>query len=221
MTTQTLEQKLNSNVAPTRGRFTLTRETYIQHLPEDKVTQVFEAEMVVAYSYISRRGYASVMIFTGRGNAPSVHKAYRTTEQRDQAVLNVVSNIQSDMQRKVQRKAERSQPHTLEVGSILVSSWGYDQTNIDYYQVTKLVGTTMVEMKQISASVSTCHGTYQDVAPVKNSFFTPRFEGDTHRTETLRKKVNPVGNSVSINSFATAYPWNGRPQTETHPMFGR
>ena len=26
---------------------------------------------------------------------------------------------------------------TLEVGDILVSSWGYDQTNIDYYKIVR------------------------------------------------------------------------------------
>lgn len=31
--------------------------------------------------------------------------------------------------------AKVNQPHTISKGTIIFNSWGYDQTNIDYYQV--------------------------------------------------------------------------------------
>ena len=37
----------------------------------------------------------------------------------------------------------------LEVGDVLVASWGYEQTNVDYYKVVKLVGTATVELVEI------------------------------------------------------------------------
>lgn len=39
-----------------------------------------------------------------------------------------------------------------QVGEILVSSWGYDQTNIDYYQVTKVTKAS-VQIRKIAKSV--------------------------------------------------------------------
>jgi len=37
----------------------------------------------------------------------------------------------------------------LNEGDILVSSWGWEQTNVDYYVVTRLVGKTSVEINRI------------------------------------------------------------------------
>ena len=36
-------------------------------------------------------------------------------------------------------------------GDIFYSSWGYDQTNIDYYKVTKLIGKASVELVPIES----------------------------------------------------------------------
>jgi hypothetical protein len=38
---------------------------------------------------------------------------------------------------KVEMKAERMKPSTLSVGDIVVNSWGWEQTNIDFYAVVK------------------------------------------------------------------------------------
>jgi len=53
---------------------------------------------------------------------------------------------------KAARRAERSAfRHPLAVGDVLKSSWGYEQTNVDWYEVVGLVGSTMVEVRQIAA----------------------------------------------------------------------
>ncbi len=41
----------------------------------------------------------------------------------------------------------------LEVGDVLVASWGYEQTNVDYYLVTKLVGKRSVQLIEIGAKI--------------------------------------------------------------------
>jgi hypothetical protein len=51
---------------------------------------------------------------------------------------------------KAARKAERSKPHNLKVGNILVSSWGYDQTNAGCYEVARVVSTKSVEIQKIA-----------------------------------------------------------------------
>ena len=75
----------------------------------------------------------------------------------------------------------------------------------------------MIEMRRIHSTVVAEHGTYMDVMPVKDSFYAESGYG----SETLKKKVNVEFESVSINSYANAYRFNGKPQTATHPMFGR
>ena len=39
--------------------------------------------------------------------------------------------------------------NSLQIGSILYASWGYDQTNIDFYEVTKLIGRTTLELREL------------------------------------------------------------------------
>lgn len=218
---QTIADRINSKVLPTQKRFSLTRESYINSLPPNHEVYAYEQEVVVAYTYVSRRGYPSLMLFSGRGNKPIIHSAYRTEEQRSEAIINVLENIRSSMKRIEERKKQRSAPHSLQVGDILVSSWGYDQTNIDYYQVTKLIGSTMVEIHPIYSRIVDNHGTYDVVMPVKDGFIQPRHDGDTWKCKPLRRKVDPVYNGVSINTFASAYKWDGKPQDETNSMFGR
>jgi hypothetical protein len=51
---------------------------------------------------------------------------------------------------KAARKAERSKPDNLKVGDILVSGWGYDQTNTGYYEVPRVVSAKSVEIQKIA-----------------------------------------------------------------------
>ena len=37
----------------------------------------------------------------------------------------------------------------LKVGDVLSGSWGYDQTNVEFWEVTKLVGKRMVEIREL------------------------------------------------------------------------
>lgn len=52
-------------------------------------------------------------------------------------------------QRAAERRSNLAKPHTLKVGDVLESSWGYDQTNIDYYQITQVIGKRTVEVREI------------------------------------------------------------------------
>jgi len=52
------------------------------------------------------------------------------------------------IQLKADLKAKRSQPNNVQVGDIFRASWGYDQTNIDYYECTRVIG-AMIEICEI------------------------------------------------------------------------
>lgn len=61
--------------------------------------------------------------------------------------------------------------HSVKVGAIFVSSWGYDQTNIDFYQVVAVTPAS-VRIRRIAAHVvSSSHG--QDlVEPLPDNFMS-------------------------------------------------
>ena len=101
----------------------------------------------------------------------------------------------------------------LEVNDILYSSWGYDQTNIDFYKVKKLVGKTMVEVVKIESKLADDQGSYttETVLPY------PAAEG----TRTYRRKVyNHERPGVMICSFEWASLWDGKPKCQTNAYYG-
>jgi len=99
------------------------------------------------------------------------------------------------------------------VGDILVSSWGYDQTNIDFYEVVaktaKMIAIREVEKKFVGPR----GGPSEKVMPVPG-----RYTG-----RVLKKKPRAAWNggvSVKINSFASAYSWDGKPKHQTGWAYG-
>lgn len=93
---------------------------------------------------------------------------------------------------------------TLIPGLILYSSWGYDQTNIDFYIVTKVSGTmaTLVEIEAPEKSTDIMFGVKTPTLPVV-------FKG-----REFRRKMRGV--YVSLTSYSGAYPWNGQPKNVSH-----
>lgn len=98
--------------------------------------------------------------------------------------------------------------HTLKVGDILESNWGYEQTNIDFYQVVKTSNSfvTVREIEKVKEydTDMTGHST-----PVRDSF-----KGDP-----IRRKVNNYGyDMIQLENYSmgpVAKLWDGRPQLFT------
>ena len=94
-------------------------------------------------------------------------------------------------------------PYGLNVGDIWYSSWGYDQTNIDWYQVTK-VTKCCVYIARIRSNKTETAFMQGETTPVPNDFCG----------EPMRRKVDKSYKGepyVSITSYASACPWNGKP----------
>ena len=90
------------------------------------------------------------------------------------------------------------------VGSILMSSWGYDQTNVDFYKVKRRTRRS-VWLVEIGSELVEGSGGFM------SGKVTAVPERETGKT--FMKRIRVVDDeevSVSIESYANAYPWNGR-----------
>jgi hypothetical protein len=146
----------------------------------------------------------------GKANKPAFHYSFRSEERRSQYIAEWLENQRAYSERKKASRAERSKPHTLKLGQILYSSWGYDQTNIDYYEVTKIVGARTVEIRQVElVAVGEQGGPQERVAPAVGSY----------KSEAMIKRANS-DNSVRIASYASAFPWNGEAKSQTGFGYG-
>ena len=115
------------------------------------------------------------------------------------------------------------------VGDILYSSWGYDQTNIEFFKVVK-VSEFSVWIQEIGKKVVEVTGwAHQNVVPVDSPEYQVRnwdnekddwdnvnpFITKTHPIQ--RKKIQPSfsGYGVSLNSFSSAFLWDGKPKGQS------
>jgi len=89
---------------------------------------------------------------------------------------------------------------TVKVGDIYVSSWGYDQTNIDFYKVLNVKNKTAVlgEIGQKRNYTGNMNGT---CVP------DPNVVGE----KTLTKRIQSMKGSpyFKLTNYSSAYPWKG------------
>ena len=98
------------------------------------------------------------------------------------------------------------------VGDILVSSWGYDQTNIDFYEVTGLTGAS-VRVRPIQSRIVGPEGVPQEqVEPVKGAYTGPEM------TKRVRQSFDDYAITVGYGQYA--WPYDGRPRYQTGYGYG-
>jgi hypothetical protein len=103
----------------------------------------------------------------------------------------------------------------LKIGDIMYSTWGYDQTNVDFYRVAKITKTgksvTLVPIGQVIYKSENPLAEYVIPSDNKSGYGAPI----TRRIKVWdwngQKKV-----SVKLNSYASASLWNGTPILQTH-----
>jgi hypothetical protein len=106
----------------------------------------------------------------------------------------VETNINSQNERKAKKKeAQKVMNHNFKEGMILYNSWGYDQTNIDFYQIVKIKEKSVILREIASSTVSGSEGFMSaNVKPIKDYFVG----------EPILKRINI---SVSYNGNISYY----------------
>ena len=151
----------------------------------DKIAAVIYTSELAGKFYA--RGYLR------KGMNTKFNYMFSTAERREQYVTGWVDGLMDrEASKLATRSAKKAATHSLVVGSILNTSWGYDQTNVEYFQVVGMKSKTMVILREI-ASIQ-----HDDshVLPARDSFIGKMFT----------KRVNPHYSSIKINSSATAFP---------------
>lgn len=144
-------------------------------------------------------GKFRLIAFQGTAGKPFAHYTFKTVEKRAAYMARLIESAKLTADYKAKRKAEVKKPRALEVGHILYTSWGYDQTNTDFYQVIALKGETMVLVQKMAASCDE----------------TGFMSGKTLPAEKLLGK--PIackvtnGTSITVDGHA-AWIWNGTPK---------
>lgn len=145
---------------------------------------------------------------------------YKTREEVEAAIKGETAKTKT-----APKKTEKANKYGVKVGDIFESSWGYEQTNVDFFQVIALVGETSVRVRQVypelvkedGVSPMSCDRTYKMtnelLPPAPNSIFIEDQEnGDLKRLKPGYYKDPEEANKnchFKLRDFASAYKCNG------------
>lgn len=147
---------------------------------------------VVFYGNLGQ-GMPGAIAYRGKSIKREWFNRFRSEAERASQVQGFVGSVAAVAARKVQQAAEKKAfRHSLAVGDVLMSMWGYDQTNIDYYQVTR-ISAKSAWIRPIKAKKVYTETMQGDSVPEPDQFTGPE-----------ERHVVSQNNSVRIASFAYA-----------------
>lgn len=85
----------------------------------------------------------------------------------------------------------------VKVGDVFYDSWGYEQTNIDFYQVVGLRGETQIILRPIHSAGRAIGFCSEMIKPVKDSFY----ELDEYKTRLVGKGKDTI--IKTVKNFGT------------------
>lgn len=138
-----------------KGRFYTPRESYV---PKGAVKVADKQSDAVAYLYTlyTRDEKHGVVAFVGNQAKPVGHYIYTNVKRREDYVRGVFEGRRLAMAYKAERAAEKKAfVHDFKVGDILHTSWGWEQTNVNYYEVVEVSGKMLTVRETGASSVDT------------------------------------------------------------------
>lgn len=181
-------------------RFTPSREFYI---PAGAIKVTDKQSDAVVYLYSNDFNHICAVAFHGRAQKPDWKFRFLSKEARTTRIEHFFEGRRAHLERVSIYRKEGNKPHNLQVGHILRAMWGYEQTNIDYFQITKLIGKTMVEIRET--------GSVSDTTGHMSGNCTPKLDAFT--SEPMRRKVSH--GRVTVDRSRSASLWDGTPDNWT------
>jgi hypothetical protein len=117
----------------------MTMESRARYIPKDAEAIEHPDGLGIVYLYHPGKNAERLAAIAYRGKAgrSAWHYAFRNREEAEQAARNFFASLSEWKVRQAEWRADRNRPHSLAVGDIVYNSWGYDQTNIDFYAVVR------------------------------------------------------------------------------------
>jgi len=176
----------------------LPREYYI---PTNSIEISEPSGLAVAYAYTAGNGRPAAVAFIGKACKPAWNESFSTPEKREIKVGKQFDSLRRREASKTERRRERNAGHSFAANDIAVNSWGYDQTNVDWYQVTR-VTKNYVWIKRIGSAET------DDAKGFMCDHVIPRIDPDSDKPE---EKHKAEGTKISME-LGPASKWDGKPR---------
>jgi hypothetical protein len=178
----------------------------LRWVPKGSTKIAHKTTGAVVYAYPSGAKFGLVG-YAPKAKKPTFHFVLKDEEGREREATRFFRSIEEKQARVANSRAEAAAyQHAVQVGHIFVMSWGYEQTNVNFYQVTRLIGRRTVAVRpirSIDATPSNYGGSSMSgkVLPHRDDF----------SGEEIVKKVWQ-GNRIKMTSYSSAYIWDGLPR---------
>lgn len=130
--------------------------------------------------------------------------------------MQVAENINNGKIEIIENKKVEENELGIKVGDIFYMSWGYEQTNVDFFRVKALRGKTQVILQEVNLEITqdkcvsgmSADRKYngRNYSLVKNSCFVEDNENGIVK-KVLGTKENPY---INMTSYANAYKYDGQ-----------
>ncbi len=107
-----------------------------RYIPKNAIP-IDEPELGTVYVYPAGGGKYGAIAYVPKAFRKSWHYAFKTDAKLDKYIEDWFNGLRLHKKAVEERKAIDNAPHTLKVGDIITNSWGYDQTNVDWYRITR------------------------------------------------------------------------------------
>jgi len=164
-------------------------------------------------SSFEREGKTLIKVYNT--NAKKAFKAlihyysFPTGERRDTWISNFKSNVAGREQEKTEYKNRRNKEresfiNTMKAGDILTDSWGYEQTNVEFYKIIEVKG-SLIFIRELTQKMVEGSG-------YSNSMSDMRIAGDAFVEDAPILKKQVRSRYVKINGSIGLSKWDGRPK---------
>lgn len=155
-----------------------------------------------------------LMMWQPKGKKPFVNCYFDSMDQRERYIEDALMNFNAWRREKAARKeANKPTPELMQkvkVGSIFCWSWGYEQTNVEFYEITAMRG-VMATVRPIASKTvegsEYSHGMADNVVPVPGAFLA----GDQLNPQKESKKIQfSNGNPYLAKPYGWCSLWEGK-----------
>lgn len=178
-------------------------------IPDNGMKLTQKDGLGVVYVY-ETAGALYAVGYTVKAARASFHHRYKNRAAIASQVVSFFAGLSEHSKRVQQYRADSYKPHTFKAGDIVTNSWGYDQTNVDWYRVAR-ISKHYVWLKPICGHVEEqTQAMAGMVMPAINT------ESDDASTWGFSDKTEPeIKRRASENhvcmEFGSGSKWNGKP----------
>ncbi len=130
------------------------KNDYTAHrwIPPGSTKVAARASTAVAYLFENSRGKPAAVGYVGKAGKKTFHFHFKDDAQRTEFLERFFAGQATRADTIKVRREARKVDHAVKVGTVYYTSWGYDQTNVEYFEVVKVTPRTVV-VREIGKAV--------------------------------------------------------------------